>query len=68
MSRRDYSLTEVMLISFLVGGIVGAGLALLFAPQSGTVTRKKIMDMAEDVKDTALDYTEKVKKKVSSAF
>ncbi|MEK7307738.1 MAG: YtxH domain-containing protein, partial [Nitrospirota bacterium] len=28
--------------AFLIGGIVGAGLALIFAPQSGKKTRKDI--------------------------
>ncbi len=54
-----------VLISFLIGGIVGAGLALLFAPQSGKKTRGKIMDLAEDAKDYASDYAKKIKEKVS---
>ncbi len=45
-----------VLISFLVGGIIGAGLALLFAPYSGRKMRGKISDMAEDVRDYATDY------------
>ena len=53
-----------VLISFLVGGIVGAGLALLFAPQSGKKTRKQIADMADEVKDYASDYTKKLKEKI----
>jgi len=54
-----------VLISFLVGGIVGAGLALLFAPYSGRRMRGKISDVAEDVRDYASDYTRKLKDKVS---
>ena len=54
-----------VLISFLVGGIVGAGLALLFAPYSGRRMRGKISDVAEDVRDYASDYTRKLKEKVS---
>ena len=50
-----------MLVSFLLGGVVGAGLALLLAPQSGDETRKKIGDFADDVKDRAMDYVEKNK-------
>ncbi len=53
-----------VLISFLVGGIVGAGLALLFAPYSGRKMRGKISDVAEDVRDYASDYTRKLKDKV----
>ncbi len=45
----------VGLVSFLAGAALGAGLALLFAPQSGKETRKKIKEfsgkVAEDVKE-----------------
>lgn len=54
-----------MLVSFLLGGIVGAGLALLLAPRSGDETRKKISD-ADDVKDRTTDYVEKNKEKITS--
>ena len=54
-----------ILISFLIGGIVGAGLALLFAPHSGKKMRGKIADLAEDARDYAADYTRKVKDKIS---
>jgi gas vesicle protein len=53
-----------ILVSFLIGGIIGAGLALLFAPQSGRKTRKQIAEMADEVKDYATDYTKKLKEKV----
>jgi gas vesicle protein len=37
------------IVTFLTGAAIGAGLALLFAPQSGEETRKKIKDMGEKV-------------------
>ncbi len=55
-----------VLLSFLLGGMVGAGLALLLAPQSGTETRKKIMDIADDVKEKANDYVSQAKETVTS--
>jgi gas vesicle protein len=55
-----------MLLSFLLGGIVGAGLALLLAPQSGEETRKKIRDLADDVKDKTTGYVDKTKGKITS--
>lgn len=58
--------TGGILLSFLLGGIVGAGFALLFAPKSGRETREKIKVFAEDVKDRAKDYAEDVKGKVTS--
>lgn len=47
-------------VSLLIGGVVGAGLALLFAPQPGKKMRKKIADMAEDVWDYASGYAKKI--------
>jgi len=40
-----------VLLSFLLGGMVGAGLALLLAPQSGVETRRKIRELTEEVKE-----------------
>ena len=65
MLRRNEDNGIEILASFLIGGIVGAGLALLFAPQSGRKTRSQIRDMAEDATDYASDYARKLKKKVS---
>jgi gas vesicle protein len=55
-----------MFLSFLLGGIVGAGLALLLAPQSGRETRQRIKEFTEDVKEKTKDYVEDVKGKVTS--
>ena len=57
-----------VLVSFLLGGLVGAGLALLFAPKSGSDTRQMIKEFAGDVKDKAQNYVEDVKGKVSSGI
>jgi len=53
-----------ILVALVVGGLVGAGVALLLAPQSGKRTRQQIADLAEDLKDYATDLTEKVRTKV----
>ena len=55
-----------LFLSFLLGGIVGAGVALLLAPQSGTETRRKIKEFAEDVKEKTGGYVDNVKETVSS--
>ena len=57
--------TGAVLISFLIGGIIGAGAALLMAPQSGRKTRKQFVDMTDDVKDYAAGYAKKLKEKIS---
>jgi gas vesicle protein len=56
------------IISFVVGGLIGAGVGLLLAPKTGKETRDQIKDMAEGVKETTEDYYERVKKTVVSAM
>jgi len=41
-----------MLVPFVVGGLVGAGIALLLAPKSGRDVRKDMKDFAVNTKDT----------------
>jgi gas vesicle protein len=65
MSHEENNQGATILISFLIGGIVGAGLALLLAPQTGRKTRKQIADMAEDVVDFTSDYAKKLKDKIA---
>jgi gas vesicle protein len=60
MDNRGYD-TGSLVASFLLGGIVGAGIAILLAPQSGRETRKKIKEYAESVKEKAAESVEKVK-------
>lgn len=48
------------LLTFLSGAAIGAGLALLFAPQTGEETRKQIKDAAEKAADEVKDRSEKV--------
>jgi gas vesicle protein len=38
-------------VPFLVGGLVGAGVALLLAPKSGKELRKDIKDLASDTRE-----------------
>jgi gas vesicle protein len=65
MRDEGYSSGSVLL-SFLLGGVVGAGLALLFAPQSGRETRQKIKDLTDDVKDKSTEYVKQAKEKAAS--
>ena len=51
MSDRDDF--GAFLIGFTVGGLAGAVVALLFAPQSGTETRTLIKEKAVELKDAA---------------
>ncbi len=40
-------------LAFLIGGVVGAGIALLYAPAPGADTRKRIKEGADGAKDWA---------------
>ncbi|WP_333652151.1 YtxH domain-containing protein [Dissulfurispira sp.] len=55
-----------VLLSFLLGGMVGAGLALLLAPQSGVETRKRIREFTDDVREKVTEYVGQTKEKVVS--
>ena len=46
-------MSKGLLIGFLTGGIVGAAIALLYAPKSGKELRKDIKDKADEFKDEA---------------
>ncbi|MDH4128675.1 MAG: YtxH domain-containing protein [Spirochaetota bacterium] len=41
-----------LLVSFLAGTLIGAGIALLLAPQSGVRTRESIKKISKEMKDT----------------
>ena len=47
------------LIAFLLGAAVGAGVALLYAPMSGSETRAHITDKANQAKDTAEEWKDR---------
>lgn len=46
------------LFAFLVGGVIGAGVALLYAPASGVETRRRVKDGLDDAGDWAKDKYE----------
>src|SRR5690348_17448016 len=54
--------------SFFLGLAIGAGLALLFAPQSGRETRQSIARGARRVRTAATDAVEGVTDKVADTF
>lgn len=55
-----------ILLSFVLGGIVGAGVAMLLTPQSGPETRRRMKELVEDVREKATDYAIQTKEKVVS--
>ncbi len=55
-----------VLLAFLLGGVVGAGMALLVAPQSGEETRRKIKELADDIKEKTNEYINEAKDKATA--
>ncbi len=68
-----------VVLAFLLGGVVGAGIALLTAPQSGRETREKIREATDEAKDKirslsddarqkVREYTEEAKEKIQETY
>lgn len=55
---------ESFLAGFFLGGIIGAGLALLFAPASGAETREQIARQVNRAMEEGKEGTEYVRKLV----
>ncbi|MEZ0329014.1 MAG: YtxH domain-containing protein [Dissulfuribacterales bacterium] len=53
--------------AFLVGGIVGAAVAVLFAPRSGEETREKLREKAAILKENMEDMARDVRDKTYQA-
>jgi gas vesicle protein len=62
--------TSKILLGFVAGAAVGAALGILFAPDKGTETRRKISeqgnDIADNLKGKFSDLVDGVKEKFSS--
>lgn len=56
------------LTTFFIGLAIGAGLALLFAPQSGAETRQRLARGARRMKKAAIDGAGDVSEKVEETF
>lgn len=56
-----HSSTPQVMAAFGAGALIGVGLALLFAPQSGKETRDKVASKTQDFKDTADDVMQRGK-------
>src|SRR5512140_3813256 len=57
-----------VLLSFFVGGLIGAGIAILTVPKTGEETRKMMKEFAEDAKEKAEDCIDQVKGVATTYF
>jgi len=53
---------EVML-SFLLGGLIGAALGLIFAPRSGKETRRRLVELSDDLGERLSTLSKEVSEK-----
>lgn len=74
--KDDSSTLGRSFMSFITGGLIGAGVALLYAPQSGERTREEIKEKAErtiikaqrieeEIKDSIAQLIEDIRSKVN---
>ncbi len=56
------------LAGFLIGGLIGAGVALLYAPQSGEETRTIIKEKSIELKDKASETAEEARARAEKAL
>jgi gas vesicle protein len=59
---------SAVVLAFILGGALGAGLAMLFAPDSGRRTRERLRDFAADVRDKTIDFSEDLRDKTEDAM
>ena len=67
MSEQDSDFGN-FLAGFVIGGLVGAAVALLMAPQSGEETRATIMEKSIELKDKAVVSAEEARTRAEKAM
>jgi gas vesicle protein len=65
MARDDSSFFELT-FCFLLGGVVGATLALLYAPATGEQTRRRIREATDEVGGNVKEEVERLRDKAES--
>jgi gas vesicle protein len=67
MSEHDTDF-GTFLAGFLIGGLIGAAVALLYAPQSGEETRTIIKEKSIELKDKAAETAEEARARAEKAL
>ncbi|MEF3279438.1 MAG: YtxH domain-containing protein [Elusimicrobiota bacterium] len=56
--------TGDILTAFVVGGLVGAIIGILFAPAAGKVTRERLGDWVDEKKEDAMEALKKLEEEI----
>lgn len=59
---------STVLVSFLAGAALGAGLAMLYAPKNGKEIRDQIADLADDAADKIKEYAKEAQEKIKATI
>jgi len=59
---------STVLVSFLAGAALGAGLAILYAPKSGREMRDQIGDLTDDAVDKIKEYAKEAQDKIKATL
>lgn len=59
---------STVLVSFLAGAALGAGLALLYSPKSGSEVREQIGDLTDDAVDKIKEYAREAQAKIKATL
>jgi gas vesicle protein len=69
-SKNTGKIVGALLLGATVGGIVGAALGILFAPDKGDETRKRLLakggDLSDSIKDKFIDLVDEVKNEAAA--
>lgn len=69
MSNEEKGISAgTVLVSFVAGAALGAGMALLYAPKSGREMRETIADLTDDAVDKIKEYAKEAQDKIKTAI
>ena len=60
----DNNRTGEILTAFVIGGLVGAILGILFAPAAGKVTRERLSEWIDEKKEDAKEALKKLEEEI----
>ncbi len=67
MQKRGATILSIA-SAFVIGGLIGAAVALLMAPQSGEKTRHMIRSKSMEIRDKAMDTAQETRDRASKAI